>query len=159
MTCGDEACRCITTDPACHQGLLCLPHASLRSLVTCHHQPVSVCPLLYAHSKHVPNGTLYSQMHQHCRRDAKSLLAAPEEPYCKPIPTSWWVGGLAAAAVLATAILCPMMDMPAYEPLAAVVLTLLVAVLAVRALGMSDLNPVSGVGKLSQVCLPSEAAC
>ena len=91
---------------------------------------------------------------QPCRRDAKSLLAAREEPDCRPIPTSWWVGGLAAAAVLATAILCPMMDMPAYEPLAAVVLTLLVAVLAVRALGMSDLNPVSGVGKLSQVCLP-----
>lgn len=29
---------------------------------------------------------------------------------------------------------------------------LLVAVLAVRALGQTDLNPVSGVGKLSQVC-------
>ena len=53
--------------------------------------------------------------------------------------------------MLATAILCPMMGLPAYEPLAAVVLTLLVAMLAVRALGMSDLNPVSGVGKLSQV--------
>ena len=38
-----------------------------------------------------------------------------------------------------------------YEPLAAVVLALLVAVLAVRALGQTDLNPVSGVGKLSQV--------
>lgn len=46
-----------------------------------------------------------------------------------------------------------MMGMPLYEPLAAVILALLVAVLAVRALGETDLNPVSGVGKLSQVRL------
>ena len=31
------------------------------------------------------------------------------------------------------------------------VIAILVAVLAVRALGQTDLNPVSGVGKLSQV--------
>ena len=41
-----------------------------------------------------------------------------------------------------------------YQPPVAVALTLFVAVLAVRALGMSDLNPVSGVGKLSQVLSP-----
>ena len=121
--------------------------------LACQRVPAALC-----RQQARPKWHIVFSLHQHCRRDAKSL-AAPEEPYCKPIPTSWWVGGLAAAAVLATAILCPMMDMPAYEPLAAVVLTLLVAVLAVRALGMSDLNPVSGVGKLSQVCLPSEAAC
>ena len=38
-----------------------------------------------------------------------------------------------------------------YQPLVAVGVALLVAVLAVRALGQTDLNPVSGVGKLSQV--------
>jgi hypothetical protein len=32
-----------------------------------------------------------------------------------------------------------------------VVVALLVALLAVRALGQTDLNPVSGVGKISQV--------
>jgi len=45
----------------------------------------------------------------------------------------------------------PLLHMRVYEPIAAVVLALLVAVLAVRALGQTDLNPVSGVGKLSQV--------
>lgn len=44
-----------------------------------------------------------------------------------------------------------MLDLPVIDPLAAVGLALLVAVLAVRALGQTDLNPVSGVGKLSQV--------
>lgn len=34
-----------------------------------------------------------------------------------------------------------------------VILSLLVSVLAVRALGETDVNPVSGVGKLSQVLL------
>ena len=61
------------------------------------------------------------------------------------------MAGLAASAALATAVLSPMFGLPVLEPLAAVALALFVAVLAVRALGETDLNPVSGVGKLSQV--------
>ena len=72
-------------------------------------------------------------------------------PIGDQIPTSWWVSGLVASAALATAVLSPMLHLPVYEPVVAVVLALLVAVLAVRALGQTDLNPVSGVGKLSQV--------
>ncbi|DBA74426.1 TPA: OPT superfamily [Trebouxia sp. C0004] len=66
------------------------------------------------------------------------------------IPTAWWVGGLVLSGAFCTAMLTPMLDLPVIEPLAAVGLALLVAVLAVRALGQTDLNPVSGVGKLSQ---------
>ncbi len=80
--------------------------------------------------------------------------------YCPPderIPPTWWLGGLGACAVFCTAVLSPLMSLPAYEPAAAVVLALLVAVLAVRALGQTDLNPVSGVGKLSQARAPSRA--
>jgi hypothetical protein len=40
-----------------------------------------------------------------------------------------------------------------------VVVALLVALLAVRALGQTDLNPVSGVGKISQVGLKSNIVC
>ncbi len=68
------------------------------------------------------------------------------------IPTAWWVGGLVLSGAFCTAMLTPMLDLPLIDPLAAVGLALLVAVLAVRALGQTDLNPVSGVGKLSQVC-------
>ncbi len=46
----------------------------------------------------------------------------------------------------------PLLGMRLHEPVAAVAVALLVAVLAVRALGQTDLNPVSGVGKLSQAC-------
>lgn len=67
------------------------------------------------------------------------------------LSAKFWVPGLVASTVLATAILAPLMGMPFYEPLIAVVVALLVALLAVRALGQTDLNPVSGVGKISQV--------
>ena len=67
------------------------------------------------------------------------------------IPTGWWVGGLLVSGAFCTALLTPMLSLPLIDPLAAVGLALLVAVLAVRALGQTDLNPVSGVGKLSQV--------
>ena len=72
------------------------------------------------------------------------------------IPTAWWVGGLILSGAFCTAMLTPMLDLPVIDPLAAVGLALLVAVLAVRALGQTDLNPVSGVGKLSQVCSNGE---
>lgn len=63
----------------------------------------------------------------------------------------FWVPGLLASTGLCTAILSPLLGMPVHEPLIAVLLALLVALLAVRALGQTDLNPVSGVGKISQV--------
>ena len=44
-----------------------------------------------------------------------------------------------------------MFSLPAWHVGVAVMLSCLVAVLAVRALGQTDLNPVSGVGKLSQI--------
>lgn len=69
--------------------------------------------------------------------------------------------------MLCVVVTAPMFSMPWYEPAVAVVVALLVALLAVRALGETDLNPVSGVGKLSQararatathVCLCKENA-
>eukprot|EP00891_Asterochloris_glomerata_P000998 jgi/Astpho2/998/fgenesh1_pg.00016_%23_158_t len=66
------------------------------------------------------------------------------------IPRWSWIGGIVAAAAFCTAVLAPMLHMPFWEPLVAIVLALLVAVLAVRALGETDLNPVSGVSKLTQ---------
>lgn len=53
--------------------------------------------------------------------------------------------------VLSTTVLSILFSMPIYEPVLAVGAAALVAILAVRALGETDLNPASGVGKLSQV--------
>ena len=72
-------------------------------------------------------------------------------PPSQLVPTSWWLGGLCAAVVLVVAIFSPMFDLQIWQILTAVALSCLVAILAVRALGQTDLNPVSGVGKLSQI--------
>ena len=45
----------------------------------------------------------------------------------------------------------PKLGITVWECVAAQVMGVLVSVLAVRALGVTDLNPVSGVGKLSQI--------
>eukprot|EP00884_Botryococcus_braunii_P006444 jgi/Botrbrau1/15800/Bobra.4_1s0150.2 len=87
------------------------------------------------------------------RRAGQGAHAEDEDPYPASgrVPRGWWMGGLAASSIACTGILAGMLHLPAYEPLAALALAGLVALLAVRALGETDMNPVSGVGKLSQV--------
>ncbi|KAJ1894846.1 OPT super [Kickxella alabastrina] len=64
-----------------------------------------------------------------------------------------WItwGGLVASTLLCMAIVYALFGVPVYDTLIAVLLALPLAVLGVRALGETDLNPVSGIGKVSQV--------
>ncbi|GMH39989.1 hypothetical protein BSKO_07893 [Bryopsis sp. KO-2023] len=80
-----------------------------------------------------------------------ALAGSDLEPKENGIPALWWIGGLGASTALCTGIVSWLFSMPVYQPIIAVALAGLVAVLAVRALGETDLNPVSGVGKLSQL--------
>jgi OPT family oligopeptide transporter len=73
---------------------------------------------------------------------------APER---EQVPFAWWAGGLAASVSLCIAIDTPLFAMPAQQVLLAVALGMVVSGVAVRALGDTDLNPVSGIGKVSQV--------
>ncbi|KAJ2734376.1 OPT super [Coemansia sp. BCRC 34962] len=67
------------------------------------------------------------------------------------VPT--WVtwSGLVASTLLCMGVVKALFDIPMYNTLIAVMLALPLAVLGVRALGETDLNPVSGIGKVSQV--------
>eukprot|EP00210_Caulerpa_lentillifera_P008048 g7685.t1 len=65
------------------------------------------------------------------------------------VPASWWIIGF--AIFLCTVIVSPMFSMAIHQPIIAVLLAALVAILAVRALGETDLNPASGIGKISQI--------
>ena len=56
-----------------------------------------------------------------------------------------------ASTAVCAAIVGPMFDMPLYMPLIAVVFSVFVSILSVRALGETDLAPVSGIGKVSQL--------
>lgn len=81
----------------------------------------------------------------------------PPFPAHNDLPATLWAPALAASAVAAMIALHYMFNMPVLEVALSVVLALLVAVLAVRALGETDLNPVSGIGKLTQAVFATVA--
>ena len=83
---------------------------------------------------------------QHLRAAAAALAAPPGD-----IPISLWLPGLALSALAAMTVIHFMFAMAMLEVALAALLALLVAVLAVRALGDTDVNPVSGIGKLTQL--------
>lgn len=69
------------------------------------------------------------------------------------VPFKFAVAGLVAsliACIITTRIVFGPI-VPIYATISAVILALFLSVLAVRALGETDLNPVSGIGKISQV--------
>ena len=110
-------------------------------------------------------------------------------PLAQQVSTFMWVSGLLASCAVCWAIVVPLVNMEWYEPPVALIMSLLTAVLAgelpsslmpaiqiksvslpnyfglitVRALGETDLNPVSGIGKLSQILFgfvaPGDLVC
>ncbi|KAG0305053.1 hypothetical protein BGZ98_004645 [Dissophora globulifera] len=80
-------------------------------------------------------------------------LADEDAPIDQLVPLKLWVCGLilsAALCLLLVWVTFKNQRMPVYATLLAVVLGCLLSVLGVRALGSTDLNPVSGIGKVSQ---------
>lgn len=88
-----------------------------------------------------------------CRRGASRLHGSEEERDApgRGIPTYVWVAGLVLSTVVCTGVLSPMLRMPVFQPIAAVAIALLVAVLAVRALGETDLV-LSSLTRISAIC-------
>ncbi|PRP76763.1 hypothetical protein PROFUN_14888 [Planoprotostelium fungivorum] len=72
-------------------------------------------------------------------------------PASQQVSKKVWIIGLVLSTILCIVVVSPIFKLPVWEPLLAVFMALLVSVLAVRALGETDLNPVSGVGKVSQI--------
>ncbi|KAL7421264.1 OPT superfamily [Cryptotrichosporon argae] len=76
------------------------------------------------------------------------------EPPERLVPTSWIVWGLAASAVLGVALVWVVFGSDGIRPWATAIGLVLASVLSligVRALGETDINPVSGIGKISQL--------
>ena len=57
------------------------------------------------------------------------------------VPNSWWMSGFGLSGALCVGLLSVVFDLPVYQGIAALLLAALVSVLAVRALGETDLNP------------------
>ncbi|GJJ75739.1 hypothetical protein EMPS_08097 [Entomortierella parvispora] len=76
-----------------------------------------------------------------------------DAPIDQLVPLKLWVCGLLLSSALCLLLIWVVFRherMPVYATLLAVVLGCLLSVLGVRALGSTDLNPVSGIGKVSQ---------
>ncbi|KAG0259247.1 hypothetical protein BG011_002755 [Mortierella polycephala] len=84
---------------------------------------------------------------------AEDNLDDDDAPIDQLVPLKIWVCGLILSSALCLLLIWVVFrnqHMPAYATLLAVVLGCILSVLGVRALGTTDLNPVSGIGKVSQ---------
>ncbi|BFZ58325.1 OPT super [Savitreella phatthalungensis] len=88
------------------------------------------------------------------KNDQRSIDEAElDAPSSMLVPTRWiWVG-LAGSALLCIFAIVYAFDgvVPVYTIVCSILLALFLSVLGVRALGETDLNPVSGIGKISQL--------
>lgn len=72
-----------------------------------------------------------------------------EDP--EAIPNAWWIGGLAAGSVLTIVVAYLVFDIAWWMSPIAIALSALLAVVAVRSTGETDINPVGGMGKVTQL--------
>jgi len=74
-----------------------------------------------------------------------------EEDAPDPFPLTLWIIGLAAAATLTVVLASLLFEIAIWMSLLAVILSFLIAMIAVRATGETDINPVGAMGKITQV--------
>lgn len=67
------------------------------------------------------------------------------------IPDSWWIGGLVLGSVVTIGIAWFVFQIPVYLTLVAILLSMVLAAVAVRSAGETDINPVGGMGKVTQL--------
>ena len=67
------------------------------------------------------------------------------------IPNSWWMGGLGVSTVLTTFAAWFVFDIPPLFSLLAIGLSSILAMIAVRSTGETDINPIGGMGKVTQL--------
>ena len=80
-----------------------------------------------------------------------SSMAGTSEAAGERIPTAWWRNGLAVAAVGTTIVAWHLFEIPPHLTLVALVLSFALATVAVRSTGETDINPVGGMGKVTQL--------
>ena len=73
------------------------------------------------------------------------------QPDPEAIPNSWWMGGLAAGSALTCVLAQSIFGIPWWMTLIAVALSSVLAIVAVRSTGETDINPVGGMGKVTQL--------
>lgn len=77
--------------------------------------------------------------------------ADDEDDAPDPFPIKWWAVGMVAATALTTTLAYIYFDIHIWMGILAVFLSFLIASIAVRATGETDINPVGAMGKITQV--------
>ncbi|MEM7227626.1 MAG: OPT family oligopeptide transporter [Planctomycetota bacterium] len=77
-------------------------------------------------------------------------VAAADRPE-DSVPNTWWLGGLACGTILAMVIAQFVFQIPWWMTLLSVAMSSLLAAIAVRCTGETDINPVGGMGKVTQL--------
>ena len=67
------------------------------------------------------------------------------------IPNAWWMGGLGISTVLTTVAAWAVFDIPPLFSILAIGLSSVLAMIAVRSTGETDINPIGGMGKVTQL--------
>ena len=69
----------------------------------------------------------------------------------EPIPNLWWMGGLVLASTATTIIAWYVFGIPPMFSILAIALSSILAMIAVRSTGETDINPIGGMGKVTQL--------
>ncbi len=77
--------------------------------------------------------------------------AEEDSPAAEAIPNTWWIGGLAFSTAATTAAAAYVFDIPWYLTLLAVAMSSVLSMIAVRSTGETDINPIGGMGKVTQL--------
>lgn len=81
----------------------------------------------------------------------KGAAEGADDTSNEPVPNSWWIGGLAAATGLTSVSAWLLFGIPWPMTVLAVALSSILATIAVRSTGETDINPVGGMGKVTQL--------
>ncbi|HRQ74860.1 MAG TPA: OPT family oligopeptide transporter [Phycisphaerales bacterium] len=85
------------------------------------------------------------------RRTPAGEVGAVMEPEDQRVPNIWWLGGLAAGSTLAIIVAWWVFSIPPWITVLAIALSSVLAMIAVRSTGETDINPVGGMGKVTQL--------
>ncbi len=80
------------------------------------------------------------------QRDDEAVDNAPDW-----IPNSWWIGGLIVSTALTTLAAWFVFQIPPHFTVLAVAMSSVLAMIAVRSTGETDINPIGGMGKVTQL--------
>lgn len=90
------------------------------------------------------------------RQRVKRNVALDPAPPTEQVPVSWWSTGLVLTTILCIAVQTGMLGgagVKWWQVLIGCIVGLFIALLAIRALGETDLNPTSGLGKIAQLVM------